>query len=145
MKDAAITIRRGDLLYGPFPADKLPGMLNERSVVLEDDAWSESEGRWTTVREIVGVTSPLGSGSERTAPTLDELLGNTPLNAAVPLAQVEDYEKRDRVANILSAVGLIAIVLGTLNVAANMKDAKKPNSGKASERAERTVKEKPPR
>jgi hypothetical protein len=143
--DVVITIRRGDRLHGPFPADQIQGMIDAGSVVLDDDAWSESEGRWITVRQMVGLTNPLDSGSEHTALTLDELLGNTPTNAALPLAQVEDYGKRDRVANILSAVGLIAILLGTLNVAANMKDAKKRTASEASEHAERTESDKLPR
>jgi len=141
----AITIRRGDSLYGPYPANQIQGMIDAGSVVLDDDAWSEAEGRWTTVRQIVGVTSPSDSGTKPTAPTIDELLGNTPSNAAVPVAQTADPAKQDRVANILSAVGLIAIVLGTLNVAANMKDAKKRTSREASKRAERAQTEEPPR
>jgi hypothetical protein len=119
MTDAAITIRRGERLYGPYSGEQIREMLRTGSVVLEDEAWIESIGRWSTLMEITGDTSlSLNSGSEPVQ-TLDSLLGNQPVGDSVSVTLVPT--KRDRLANILSAVGLVAIILGTIDLALHMK------------------------
>jgi hypothetical protein len=131
-----ITIRRGERLYGPYSVEQIHGMLDAGSVVLQDHAWSESEGRWTTIRQIVASTpSPSDSGVDPAEPTLDDLLGNPPTSDALSSAQEVDPAKQKRIANVLMAVGLIAIALGTFNIALHMKATEKSRSAQGSSQA----------
>lgn len=128
MMDAAITIRRGERLYGPFSPEQITGMLNTGSVALDDEAWSEAHGQWTTLSHILAVApNPSGPGSD----TLDVLLGNPATSDSLPYAQEVDSAMVDRIANVLMAVGLTAIALGTFTIVRHM-DATKARQSQGS-------------
>ncbi|MCW1913063.1 DUF4339 domain-containing protein [Luteolibacter sp. GHJ8] len=116
--NAAITIRRGDRLYGPYSPDQIREMLDTGSLVLDDEAWSESGGQWTTLSHIL-VVAPNPSGNGETD-MLESMLGNPAEGDSLPFAQEADSGMGDRVANILMAVGLIAIAVGTFIIVQQM-------------------------
>jgi hypothetical protein len=116
MTDAAVTIRRGERLYGPYLATQIQEMLEAGSIVPDDEAWSETAGRWTKLSEIIAVT-----------PSADSPLVNQPTTDLGP-QEAADPTKQDRAANILAIVGLVAIALGTLDVALNIKRMAKASS-----------------
>ena len=120
--DTAITIRRGERLYGPYSTDQIREMLGTGSVVLDDEAWSESHGRWTTLNHILAV-SPSSTGHSTPDP-LDSLLGNPAEGDSLPYAQEVDSGMGDRIANTLMAVGLIAIAVGTFIIVQHMDETK---------------------
>jgi hypothetical protein len=117
MTDPAITIRRGERLYGPYSPEQITEMLNTGSVVLDDEAWSESDGQWTTLSHILAAgPNPSGHGRD----TLDSLLGNPTESGSLPYAQEADSGMEDCIANVLMAVGLIAIGLGSFTIVKHM-------------------------
>jgi hypothetical protein len=132
MTDEAITIRRGDPLYGPYSLDQIREMLGTGSVVLDDEAWSESDGQWTTLSHILGVApNPSGHG---TPDTLDSLLNHPTTGDSLPYAQEADSGMGDRIANVLMAVGLIAIALGTFIIVQHMDTTKARQAQGSSQR-----------
>jgi hypothetical protein len=127
--DAAITIRRGDSLYGPYSPEQIREMLGTGSVVLDDEAWSESDGQWTTLSHILALAP---NPSSQRPDTLDSLLGNPTTGDSLPYAQEADSGMEDRLANVLMAVGLIAIALGTLTIVLHMDATAKARQAQGS-------------
>jgi hypothetical protein len=113
MTDATVTIRREDRLYGPYTATQIQELIETGSIVHNDDAWSETAGRWMKLSEIIAVP-PSADSPLAEKPTID-------LNSP----EATDPSRLDRAANILAVVGLIAIALGTLDIALNMKRMEK--------------------
>jgi len=116
MTDAAVTIRRGERLYGPYLATQIQEMLEAGSIVHNDDAWSETAGRWMKLSEIIAVP-PSADSPLVDQPTID-----------LDSPEAADPTKQDRAANILAVVGLVAIALGTLDIALNMMRMEKASS-----------------
>jgi hypothetical protein len=116
MTDATVTIRRGDRLYGPYTATQIQELIDTGSIVHNDDAWSETAGRWTKLSEIITVT-----------PSADSPLAEKP-TIALNSPEAADPSRQDRAANILAVVGLVAIALGTLDIALNMMRMEKASS-----------------
>lgn len=112
-----IMIRRDGRVHGPYPVERIREMLDAGSVVLQDEAWSESEGRWTTLRGIPGLSPSIpNDGGDPDRATPGSLSGLPPPEDTGPAES-----RRDRAAAVLSKVGFIAIALGTLNAALHMK------------------------
>jgi hypothetical protein len=127
--DAAITIRRRDRLYGPYSPEQITAMLNTDSVVLDDEAWSESDGQWTRLSHILAAgPNPSSNGRD----TLDSLLGNPTEGGSLPYAQEADSGMGDHIANVLMAVGLIAIALGTFTIVQHMDATAMARRGQVS-------------
>jgi hypothetical protein len=142
--NAGITIRRSDRLYGPYSAGQIREMLDTGSVALDDEAWSESEGRWTTLRHILAPsTEPSNSNVDETRLTAADILGDPP--GADPAAEIAYSQRQDRVARILSAVGLVAIALGTIDAAIHMKAPKSPTAAECPSNSPRISSEHPER
>ena len=135
MTDVAITIRRGERLYGPYLVEQIQELLDAGLIVPEDEAWNESGRQWTTLRQILASASSLPSSKDEPAqPTLDDLLGNPPTTDSIPPARELDPAWQDRLANVLMVAGVIAIVLGTLTIALHMRaTAKSPPAERSSQ------------
>lgn len=131
MRDAAITIRRGDRLYGPYSATQIEELLKAGSVIQEDEVWSETAGKWTTLLEVLSLSPDYLNGKEHEIRlTAADVLGDPPPTDAAP--ERASGQRRDRVANFLAAVGLIAIALGTLDIALHMKRSAKSLASQAA-------------
>jgi hypothetical protein len=131
MTDAAITIRRGERFYGPYSVEEIRGMLNAGSVAYEDEAWSETAGKWSTLLNILAQSpEPLNGLVNETLLTAADVLGVQP--EPDPAAEKAFAQRRDRVAGILSAVGLVAIALGTIDWALHMKGTAKSSAHQAA-------------
>ncbi len=116
-----IMIRRDGRVHGPYPVERVREMLDAGSVVLQDEAWSESEGRWTTLLGIPGLSPSIpNGGGDPDRISLATLSGLPPPEDTGPAES-----RRDRAAAVLSKVGFIAIALGTLNAALHMKGCAK--------------------
>lgn len=128
MMDAAITIRRGNRLYGPYSVEEITRLLDAGSVILQDEARAANGEKWTTLLRILALSpAPQESNEDEIELTAADVLGDLP--ATDPAAERACAQRRDRVANILAVVGLIAIALGTLDIALHMKrSAKSPAS-----------------
>ena len=130
--NAAITIRRGDRLYGPYSPDQIREMLDTGSVMLDDEAWSETHGQWTTLSHMLAAgPHPTGHGPPD---TLDSLLNHPTTGDSLPYAQEADSGMGDRIANVLMAVGLIAIALGTFIIVQHMETTKARQAQGSSQR-----------
>jgi hypothetical protein len=130
--EATITIRRGDRVYGPYSPEQITEMLNAGSVVLDDEAWSETHGQWTKLSHLLAAApNPSGHGAPD---TLDSLLGNPTEGGSLPFAQEADSGMEDRIANVLMAVGLIAIALATFTIVQHMDATKARQTQSSSQR-----------
>lgn len=134
MTDATITIRREGRLYGPYSAEQIREMLHTGSVDNADEAWSEIAGKWATLLEVLALSSGSLNGKEHEIRlTAADVLGDQP--ATDPAAEGAYAQRRDRVANFLAAVGLIAIALGTLDIALHMKRSAISSASQAATRS----------
>jgi hypothetical protein len=139
MTDVAITIRRGERLYGPYSVEQVQEMLKAGSIINEDEARCGAEESWTTLLRILALSPEASNHTEDSVlVNLDDLLGVQPANDPGSAVKKADPMKRDRTASILSGVGLIAIAFGTIDVALNMRSTTKSPPIEGSSKASNT-------